>query len=99
MRPIFSFLAALALAAPLGSAAAPLAGPLATLKQKNGEFDKLLRGKPAAGTAAEQKQKDDIKALAGTLLDYAELSRRSMADKWATLTQTQRDQFVASFRD
>src|SRR5439155_15682037 len=45
------------------------------------------------------KQKDDIKALAGTLLDYAELSRRSMADKWATLTQTQRDQFVASFRD
>src|SRR5437764_9956003 len=97
MRPVLSLIAALAVAAPL--AAAPLLGPMATLKQKNGEFDKLLRGKPAAGTPAEQKQKDEIKALAATMLDYAELSRRSMAEKWTTLTAQQRDQFVASFRD
>jgi phospholipid transport system substrate-binding protein len=97
MRPAVTLLATLALAAPL--AAAPLLGPLATLRQKNGEFDKLLRGKPAAGSPAEQKQKDEIKALAGTMLDYAELSKRSMADKWTTLTPQQRDQFVSSFRD
>ena len=33
------------------------------------------------------------------MLDYAELSRRSMADKWTTLTAAQREQFVANFRD
>jgi phospholipid transport system substrate-binding protein len=94
---MFLAAAALSLAAPL--AAAPLLGPLATLKQKNGEFDKLLRAKPAVGTPAEKKQKDDIKALAATMLDYSELSRRAMADKWGTLSEKQRTEFVANFRD
>ena len=51
MRSLIPFVAVVSLAAPL--AAAPVLGPMATLKQKNGEFDKLLRGKPAAGTPAE----------------------------------------------
>ncbi len=92
-----SMLLVVAAVAPL--AAAPLLGPMATLKQKNGEFDKLLRSKPAAGSPAEKKQKDDIKALAATMLDYGELSRRAMADKWATLTEKQRTEFVSQFRD
>jgi phospholipid transport system substrate-binding protein len=97
MRTVLTLIAAVSIAAPL-AAAAP-SGPMAALKQKNGEFDKLLREKPAAGSPAEKKQKEDIKALAATMLDYAELSKRSMADKWVTLTAAQRDQFVANFRD
>lgn len=96
MRLALALIALVSLS-PLAGAAP--GGPMAVLKQKNGEFDKLLRARPAAGSPAEKKQKDEIKALAATMLDYAELSKRSMAEKWDTLTATQREQFVAQFRD
>jgi len=72
---------------------------MATLKQLNGDVDKLLRQQPASGTPAEKKQKDDIKALAGKLLDFGELAKRSLAANWDKLNKTQRDEFVATLRE
>ena len=74
-------------------------GPMATLKQKNGDVDKLLRTKTEKGSAAEQKQKDDIKKLAATLLDYDELAQKSLAAHWDKLTPAQRTEFVSTLRE
>jgi phospholipid transport system substrate-binding protein len=74
-------------------------GPMATLKQKNGEVDKLLRTKAPTGSPEEKKIKDDIKSLAGTLFDYNELAKRALADHWNPLSATQRSEFVATLRE
>jgi phospholipid transport system substrate-binding protein len=85
-------------AVPLAHGAVGL-GPMATLKQKNGEVDKLLRQKVGKGTPAEQKQKDDIKQLAASLLDYDELAQKSLAAHWDKLTPAQRTEFVTTLRE
>jgi phospholipid transport system substrate-binding protein len=74
-------------------------GPMATIKQKNGEVDKLLRQKVEKGTPAESKQKDEIKQLAASLLDYEELAKKSLAQHWDKLTPDQRKDFVTTFRE
>jgi phospholipid transport system substrate-binding protein len=79
--------------------AAVTLGPMATLKQKNGDVDKLLRQKVEKGTPAEQKQKDEIKRLAATLLDYDELAQKSLAAHWDKLTPAQRTEFVTTLRE
>ncbi len=95
-----SILAAAVLAAPFTSfALAGTLGPLATLKMKNGEVDRLLRQKVTSGSPEEKKVKDEIKSLAGTLFDYSELARRSLADHWQKLTPAQRTEFVATLRE
>jgi phospholipid transport system substrate-binding protein len=92
------FLLATALIACGTAMAAPL-GPMATLKMKNTEVDRLLRAKLDAGSPAEKKQADEIKALAGSLLDYMELGRRAMAQHWEGLSAQQRDNFLTKFRE
>ena len=72
---------------------------MATLKQKNGDVDKLLRQKAEKGSPAEQKQKDDIKKLAAALLDYDELAQKSLAAHWDKLTPAQRTEFVTTLRE
>ena len=74
-------------------------GPMATLKQKNGEVDKLLRLKVEKGSPAEKKQKDEVKQLASTLLDYDELAQKSLAAHWDKLTPAQRTEFVTTLRE
>ncbi len=81
------------------SSAAGTIGPMATLKQKNGDVDKLLRQRVDKGTPAEQKQKDDIKKLAASLLDYDELAQKSLAAHWEKLTSPQRNEFVTTLRE
>jgi phospholipid transport system substrate-binding protein len=85
---------------PLGAWAAPGAGtPMATLKSKNGEVERVLRQKVEKGSTQEKKQKDDIKALAANLLDYDELARRSLAQHWAKLNPGQQKEFVSTLRE
>ncbi len=93
-----SFLAGALFVAP-ASAHAAGAGPMAVLKQKNTELDKVLRQKTALGSAEEKKAKDEIKSLASTLFDYGELAKRSLADNWAKLTPVQRTEFTTTLRD
>ncbi len=93
---------AVSLALSFGAATASSAsgvGPMATLKQKNGELDKVLRVKAATGSPEEKRAKDEIKSLASTLFDYAELARRSLADHWTKLTPVQRTEFTSTLRD
>jgi phospholipid transport system substrate-binding protein len=78
--------------------AAPPGGPMATLKQLNGDVDKLLRQKPEPGSSAEKKLRDELTQLAGTLLDYGELAKRSLATHWDKLSKLQRDEFVGTLR-
>jgi phospholipid transport system substrate-binding protein len=87
------------LCAPLSSLAMPPAGPMATLKLKNGEVDKLLRQHPEKGSPAETKQKEQIRELAAGLLDYEELSKRALASHWDGLSGSQRKEFVATLRE
>lgn len=90
----------LILLAPLSSLAAPpVSGPMATLKLKNGEVDKLLRQHPTKGSPAEAKQKEQIRELAAALLDYEELCKRSLASHWDTLSAAQRKEFVSTLRE
>ena len=84
---------------PSVAAAAGAGGPMATLKQKNSEVDKLLRQKVEKGSPAEQKQKSEIKQLAATLLDYDELAQKSLGPHWEKLTPAQRTEFVATLRE
>ena len=88
-----------ALVLPSASFAAGTLGPMATLKQKNGDVDRLLRQKVEKGSSAEQKQKDEIKKLAATLLDYDELAQKSLAAHWDTLSAPQRTEFVSTLRE
>ena len=90
---------ALVLVLPSLALAASGLSPMATLKQKNGEVDKLLRSKVEKGSPAEQKQKDDIKKMAATLLDYDELAQKSLAQHWDKLTPPQRTEFVSTLRE
>jgi phospholipid transport system substrate-binding protein len=90
---------ALCLALPSLAMAASGLGPMATLKQKNGEVDKLLRQKTDKGSPAEQKQKDEIKNMAATLLDYDELAQKALAAHWDKLTPAQRTEFVTTLRE
>jgi phospholipid transport system substrate-binding protein len=92
-------LTVLLLLAPLSSLAAPPAGPMATLKIKNGEVDKLLHQHPEKGSPAETKQKEQIRQLAATLLDYEELCKRALAAHWDTLKPEQRKEFVSTLRE
>jgi phospholipid transport system substrate-binding protein len=90
---------ALVLCMPSLAMAASGLGPMATLKQKNGEVDKLLRQKVEKGSPAEQKQKDDIKKMAAALLDYDELAQKALAAHWDKLTPAQRTDFVTTLRE
>ena len=94
MLAVLSLLAVSSLAQAAGTL-----GPMATLKQKNGDVDKLLRQKVDKGTPAEQKQKDEIKKLAAALLDYDELAQKSLAAHWEKLTSPQRNEFVSTLRE
>jgi phospholipid transport system substrate-binding protein len=82
------------------SGAVPAPGsPTAVLKSKNGEVDRLLRQKVDPGSAAEAKQKAEIKVLAASLLDYAELTKRAMAEHWDQINAAQRAELVATLKE
>lgn len=73
--------------------------PTATLKQKNGELSKLIKQSPAVGTPAAKMQQDEIKKLAGTLLDYNELTKRAMAEHWNNISPAQQKDLVATLKE
>ncbi len=73
--------------------------PTDLLKQRNEQVERLLRQNPAKDSPEEKKQKDQIKQLAGEILDYQELAKLSLADHWNPLLPKQREEFVAAFRE
>lgn len=79
--------------------AAAQAGPKETLQRYNGELEKLLRKKVPEGSPEEAQIKDQVKKMAALLLDYGELTKRSLADNWTKMTPKQRTDFVHTLQD
>ena len=98
MRRLLALIVVTSSVLPSLAVAAPAGGPMATLKQKNGDVNKLLAQKPEKDSPAEKKQKEDIKGLAATLLDYSDMAKRSMAAHWDPLKPAQRDEFATTFK-
>lgn len=65
-------------------------GPLAVVKNADGEVQKVLQG--ADATTAK------LAARADDFVDFAELARRAMGTNWDKLDKKQRDEFSATMK-
>jgi len=73
--------------------------PMAELKKSNERLDKvLMKNRPNWSPEAEL-QREEVRKLVGSFLDYAELSRRSLARHWDTISSKQREDFVNTLRE
>jgi phospholipid transport system substrate-binding protein len=81
-----------------GEAAAPPAdsSPRAELKKSNEQLKKVLQKQPAG---QRDGRNSEVRKVVGQFLDFEELSRRSLARHWDTLTPNQRKEFVSTLRD
>jgi phospholipid transport system substrate-binding protein len=89
----------LAFVATTGAATAQASTPTLFLKQKNGDVDRLLRRAVPDGSAEDKKKQQQIKQLAGELLDYGELTKRAMANHWETINPKQQSDLVATLKE
>ena len=89
---ILAGMAALMLAA-APSKAAP-GDPVAIIKKKDSELQKMLRDKAAS------KQTDRLKVLINGIFDFEELGKRALGPEiWKTMTPDQQKRFVKAFRE
>lgn len=89
----FNTIAAGVLAAALAAFAAP-GDPVAIIKKKDAELQKMLRDKAAS------KQTDKLKVLINGIFDFEELGKRALGpDTWKTMTPDQQKRFVKSFKE
>jgi phospholipid transport system substrate-binding protein len=86
-----SLAATLALAV---SAPAAPGDPVAIIRKKDAELQKMLRDKEAS------KKTDRIKVLINGIFDFEELGKRALGpDTWKTMTPDQQKRFVKAFRE
>ena len=91
-----------AAAKPAATAAAPAtppadSSPMADLKKSNAALKKVLQQKRPPGE--KDSKTTEVRKVVGQFLDFEELSRRSLARHWDTLTPKQRTEFVNTLRD
>jgi phospholipid transport system substrate-binding protein len=86
-------------AAPLTAAAAEATiaapgDPVAIIKKKDAELQKMLRDKTAS------KQTDKLKALINGIFDFEELGKRALGpETWKSMKPDQQKRFVKAFRE
>jgi phospholipid transport system substrate-binding protein len=90
--------------APAPAAAAPATPPadssaLADLKKSNATLKKVLQKQPPNWSPERDAKNSEVRKVVGQFLDFEELSRRSLARHWDTLTPKQRTEFVSTLRD
>lgn len=75
--------------------------PVAVIKKKDAELQKMLRDKEAVpGGKADPKKIERLKALINGIFDFEELGKRALGpDTWKTMTPDQQKRFVKSFKD
>lgn len=95
-RPLTVLLIASALCLP---AAAQAETPIQTLKSLQGKINKLLAQKTKAGTGAAKKNKEEVKKLVNSLLDFPELARLSLAKHWEGRSEKERTEFTGILKD
>ncbi len=96
---MFRPLAILLVTGLLASAPAAAQTPIQTLKSLQGKINKLLAQKTKAGSAAEKKNKDEVKKLVNSLLDFPELARLSLAKHWEGRSEKERTEFTGILKD
>jgi phospholipid transport system substrate-binding protein len=75
--------------------------PVAVIKKKDAELQKVLREKDAvAGGKADPKKTERLKVLINGIFDFEELGKRALGpDTWKTMTPDQQKRFVKAFKD
>jgi phospholipid transport system substrate-binding protein len=72
--------------------------PVAIIKKKDIELQKMLRERETAGKT-DAKRTDRIKVLINGIFDFEELGKRALGpDTWKTMTPDQQKRFVKAFR-
>lgn len=101
---VLATLFCLALVAPLAplassTAVAQQAGGPATryLRQRNDDVNRILR-REASTDAARAQRSQEVTGILSDLLDYDELSRRSLGTHWDQHTEAERREFVGLLR-
>lgn len=95
-----SLLATLALSTlglPATPASAQPRSASAFLEGRHEEVNRLLR-QPANDDAARQRRSERLTRMLNELLDYPELSRRSLGEQWEQRSDAERQQFVDLLR-
>jgi phospholipid transport system substrate-binding protein len=88
-----SMLAGLTGLALIGTAMAEPGDPVAMIKKKDAELQKMLRDKEA------KKKTDKLKALINGIFDFEELGKRALGPEiWKTMTPDQQGRFVKAFK-
>lgn len=73
--------------------------PVAVIKKKDAELQKMLRDKDVVGKA-DAKKTERLKALINGIFDFEELGKRALGpDTWKTMTPDQQKRFVKAFKD
>jgi phospholipid transport system substrate-binding protein len=73
--------------------------PVAIIKKKDAELQKMLREKEAAGKT-DAKRTERLKTLINGIFDFEELGKRALGpDTWKTMTPDQQKRFVKAFKD
>jgi phospholipid transport system substrate-binding protein len=73
--------------------------PMAELKKSNEKLDKILQKNRPNWSPEAELQREEVRKLVGSFLDYGELARRSLARHWDTITAKQREEFVNTLRE
>ena len=85
---------AMILAAGAMAFAANPGDPVAIIKKKDAELQKMLRDKEAS------KKTDRLKVLINGIFDFEELGKRALGpDTWKTMTPDQQKRFVTAFKE
>src|SRR4051812_15443464 len=78
----------------ISHAAAEPGDPVAIIKKKDAELQRMLRDKEAS------KKTDRIKVLINGIFDFEELGKRALGpDTWKTMTPDQQKRFVHAFKE
>jgi phospholipid transport system substrate-binding protein len=73
--------------------------PMAELKKSNEKLDKVLQKNRPNWSPEAELQREEVRKIVGSFLDYGELARRSLARHWEALTPKQREDFVTTLRE
>ena len=72
---------------------------MAELKKSNEKLDKILQKNRPNWSPEAELQREEVRKLVGSFLDYGELARRSLARHWEAITPKQREEFVNTLRE
>jgi phospholipid transport system substrate-binding protein len=73
--------------------------PMAELKRSNDKLDKIMGKNRPGWTPEAELQREEVRKLVGSFLDYAELGKRALAKHWDGLTPKQRTEFTDTLRE